>query len=175
MTRERSTGSRGFTARPPATPIRPFVPSKIISGGQTGVDRGALDAAISLGIAHGGVCPRGRLAEDGAIPARYHLTELESPDYRERTEQNVIDGHATLILCRGPVQGGTALTRRFARQYQRPYLVAVLGDEAHIEKVREWLARIAPVVLNVAGPRESHAAGIAEDTRQFLRRVLTDG
>jgi hypothetical protein len=151
---------------------QPFRPARIISGGQTGVDRGALEAAIELGIAHGGACPRGRLAEDGRIPARYHLTELASTDYRDRTERNVIDAHATLLLCRGPVKGGTALTRRLARQYQRPYLVVAPGDGS-VHKVREWLARVAPVVLNVAGPRESNAPGLAEQARRFLVRVFS--
>jgi hypothetical protein len=76
-------------------------PSKIISGGQTGVDRAALDAAIELGIPHGGHCPRGRRAEDGRIPDRYQLTETDSAQYRVRTERNVLDADATLILCRG--------------------------------------------------------------------------
>ena len=172
MTLERSKTSRG-AGQPPISPVtKPFVPTKIISGGQTGVDRGALDAALSLGFDHGGSCPRGRLAEDGTIPARYRLTELDSTDYRARTEQNVIDAHATLILCRGPVKGGTALTRRFAQQYQRPYLVIALGLPAKVDLVRAWLAQVAPVVLNVAGPRESNAPGIAAETQDFLRRVF---
>ena len=65
------------------------------------MDRGALDAAIQLGVPHGGWCPKGRLAEDGTIPARYQLRESDSADYCVRTEQNVLEGDATLILCRG--------------------------------------------------------------------------
>ncbi len=172
MTSERHRKPR--RAEPPAVADtgRPFLPARIISGGQTGVDRGALEAALELGIPHGGACPRGRLAEDGPIPARYQLTELTSADYRDRTERNVIDAHATLILCNGPVKGGTALTRRLARQYQRPYLVAD-PSEANVAPVRGWLVRVAPVVLNVAGPRESNAPGIAEQTRRFLVRVFS--
>ncbi len=80
---------------------------KIISGGQTGVDRGALDAAIGLGIAHGGYCPLGRLAEDGRIPDCYELDQTDSSDYRVRTERNVLEADATLILCRGLTKRGT--------------------------------------------------------------------
>ena len=75
-----------------------FVPAKIVSGGQTGVDRGALNAAIALGIEHGGWCPAGRVSEDGTIPSRYEMTETDSADYPTRTQQNVIDSDATLIL-----------------------------------------------------------------------------
>ena len=98
---------------------------KIISGGQTGVDRGALDAAISLGIPHGGWCPRGRLAEDGRIPDRYQLRETDSPDYPSRTEQNVLDSDATLILYRGRIAGGTEFTLRLAQQHGRPHRLSI--------------------------------------------------
>src|SRR5258706_8881055 len=92
---------------------------KIISGGQTGVDRGALLAAIELGIPHGGYCPRGRLAEDGVIDGRFELTELESPQYHIRTERNVIESDGTIIIHRGPLFGGTALTEKFACRHNR--------------------------------------------------------
>lgn len=94
---------------------------RIVSGGQTGVDRGALDAAIFLGIAHGGWCPQGRLAEDGTIPPRYELTETNSSKYPIRTQQNVIDSDGTLILYAGELQGGTSLTLRFARERNKPW------------------------------------------------------
>ncbi|MEM8679348.1 MAG: putative molybdenum carrier protein, partial [Planctomycetota bacterium] len=93
---------------------------KVVSGGQTGVDRGALDAAIYLGLPHGGWCPRGRLAEDGVIPARYELQETTAPQYAVRTEKNVIDSDATLILHSGPLSGGTKYTRAMAEKHQRP-------------------------------------------------------
>lgn len=154
-------------------------PLKIISGGQTGVDRGALDAARVLGLPHGGSCPRGRLAEDGRIPDEYPLVELDTPEYPARTERNVLDADATLILCRGAVTGGTALTRRLARKHQRPLLVVSLlaTDDGKLEetlagKIREWLARCRPRTLNVAGPRESHCRGIARQTYELLLRVF---
>ncbi len=147
-------------------------PAKIVSGGQTGVDRAALDVAIELGIAHGGWCPRGRLAEDGRIPARYLLTETDSPDYPVRTERNVLDSDATLILCRGRPAGGTELTLRLARRHGRPALVVDLAAKPDAGKVRRWLARHARGALNVAGPRESQSPGIAAEAAEFLRRAL---
>ncbi len=151
---------------------RPVRPARIVSGGQTGVDRAALDVAIELGIAHGGWCPRGRLAEDGPIPACYQLTETESPEYPVRTEQNVLDSDATLVVCRGLPTGGTELTLRLATRHGRPVLVVDLAAGPNVGKVRRWLARHARGTLNVAGPRESQSPGIAAQAAEFLRRVL---
>jgi hypothetical protein len=146
---------------------------KIISGGQTGVDRAALDTAIALGIAHGGWCPRGRLAEDGRIPNRYELRETDSPEYAVRTERNVLDSDATLILCRGRPSGGTELTLRLADAHQRPHLVIDLDDPSNLQEVRRWLQENQVEVLNVAGPRESHTPGIAASAAEFIERLLT--
>ena len=96
------------------TPVTPF-PQKIVSGGQTGVDRAALDVAGALGLARGGWCPKGRLAEDGTIPDRYPLAETETAAYEERTRLNVADADATLVLNWGPLEGGTLLTAETAR------------------------------------------------------------
>ncbi|MBU4273516.1 MAG: putative molybdenum carrier protein [Planctomycetes bacterium] len=145
---------------------------KIISGGQTGVDRGALDAAIELGMNHGGWCPQGRTAEDGRIPDRYELRETDSSDYPVRTERNVLDGDATLILCRCPLSGGTELTLRLAEQHRRPRLVVDLDGGVEPAEVRRWLEDNAVEVLNVAGPRESQSPGIADRAREFLVRMF---
>ncbi|MFN9985084.1 MAG: putative molybdenum carrier protein, partial [Pirellula sp.] len=102
---------------------------KIISGGQTGVDRAALDAAIELGIPHGGWCPRGRRAEDGAIPTRYQLKEIEGIDYSERTRRNILESDATLILTSGPLQGGTLLTFNLCNKLGRPVRVVQLEPQ----------------------------------------------
>ncbi len=145
---------------------------KIVSGGQTGVDRGALDAAIDLGISHGGWCPRGRLAEDGRIPDRYELVQTDSSAYAVRTERNVIDSDATLILCRGPLSGGTELTLRLAVRHGRPNMVVDLEAPCPAEEVRQWLAAEQTEVLNVAGPRESQNPGMAARAAEFLTSVL---
>lgn len=147
---------------------RPFRPDTIVSGGQTGVDRAALDAAIALGIALGGWCPRGRLAEDGTIPARYALRETGSPHYAVRTERNVAESDATLILHQGTLRGGTALTRRLAEQHAKPCLVVDLTREDGVTIARAWLEETRPSALNVAGPRESQRPGIAALARAFL-------
>jgi len=146
---------------------------KVVSGGQTGVDRGALDAAIKLGIAHGGWCPRGRLAEDGQIPDRYELSETDSPNYAVRTERNVLDSDATLILCRGRPTGGTELTLRLAQQHGKPHRVVDLDDPPAPAEVRRWLEDERVAVLNVAGPRQSQSPGIGEQTTKFVCELLT--
>ena len=145
---------------------------KIISGGQTGADRGALDAAIESGVAHGGWCPRGRHAEDGRISDRYELTETDSTEYPVRTEQNVIDSDATLILCRGRPSGGTELTMRLAERHGKPCLVADPDRPAAVAEVRGWLSRQGVEVLNVAGPRESQCPGIADSVKKFVSAVI---
>ncbi len=150
-----------------------FRPSVIISGGQTGVDRGALEAAIALGIPHGGWCPQGRLAEDGVIPARYTLRETDSPQYAVRTERNVLDSDATLIFCRGPTTGGTEWTRICAVRYGRPCLVVDLSQPVDWQKLRGWLGQVRPRLLNVAGPRESQAPGIQQQVQQILIQLFT--
>ena len=148
-----------------------FVPAQIISGGQTGVDRAALDVAIAIGIGHGGWCPAGRLSEDGTVPSRYELRETDSSDYPVRTEQNVIDSDATLILYEFRLKGGTLLTRKICRRLGKPYIVARI-DQDDPADVRRWLAEHQPETLNVAGPRESTYPGIFHRSMEFLLRVL---
>lgn len=135
---------------------------KIVSGGQTGVDRAALDWAIAAGIPHGGWCPAGRVAEDGVISAHYDLQELPESGYRQRTRQNVIDSDGTLIVTLGELNGGTLQTRIFAEQYAKPYLVidAVANQRAlQAGQVLRWLQAHRIRTLNVAGPRESKSPG----------------
>jgi Circularly permutated YpsA SLOG family len=149
-----------------------FVPARIISGGQTGVDRAGLDAAIALGIEHGGWCPRGRMSEDGTIPSRYELTEIRERDYRVRTEKNVLESDATLILIETQLRSGTALTKRFCVDHGVRYLVVNIAKERP-ERVASWLSELKPAILNVAGPRESSHPGIQERAMEFLIAVLT--
>lgn len=146
--------------------------AKIVSGGQTGVDRAALDVALELGFPCGGWVPRGRRAEDGRIPPIYPLRETESHSYAKRTRLNVRDSDATLILTRGEPTGGTALTVDCARSLNRPYFVVDLAGDVDLSTVREWLVRHDVRVLNVAGPRESAPAGIYRIAAGVLRELL---
>jgi len=145
---------------------------RIVSGGQTGVDRAALDAAMARGIACGGWVPRGRRAEDGRVPDTYPLRETRSAAYGERTRLNVRDADATLILTRGAPCGGTALTIASAERLHRPHLVIDLAAPADPALVRTWLADIAVRVLNIAGPRESGCPGIHAQATAYLGALL---
>jgi len=146
---------------------------KIISGGQTGVDRAGLDAAMEAGIAVGGSCPRGRLAEDGPIPSKYPLTEMDECSYSARTEQNVVDSDGTLVLNLDGLSGGTAETVKFAAKHTRPCLLLKLEDDPQPEAVLRWLGERGIRVLNVAGPRESKSPrGAYRQALELLRRVF---
>ena len=145
---------------------------KIISGGQTGVDRGALDAAIALGIEHGGSCPRGRIAEDGYVPARFQLTELASPKYAVRTEQNVLDSDGTLIFYNGRLTAGTGLTQRVAMKHHKPVYLYDLTRPDPLEDVVGWLIDNHISTLNCAGPRESSARGIESITCGLCKELF---
>jgi hypothetical protein len=147
--------------------------AKIVSGGQTGVDRGALDAAIALGIPHGGWCPKGRWAEDGPISHEYHLVELESRDYKVRTEKNVIDSDGTLILYRERLQGGTALTNRFAKEHGKPLLRIRIDRVIPYESIVSWLLENDIRVLNIAGPRGSSHAELESQVCEIVTRLFT--
>jgi hypothetical protein len=149
---------------------------RLVSGGQSGVDRAALDTALALGIPCGGWCPRGRRAEDGPIPDRYPLAETPSSDYAERTRGNVRDSGGTLILTRGEPAGGTRLTLDECRTAGKPCLVIDLGGGDLAESVRaarDWIAaHLRGGVLNVAGPRASEQPDGYGRTAAFLRALL---
>jgi hypothetical protein len=145
---------------------------KIVSGGQTGVDRAGLDAAIALGMAHGGWCPKGRKAEDGEVPSVYQLQETPTADYRERTASNVRDSDGTLILTRSQPIGGTATTIKLANRYGKPCLVLDLLANPDNEAVLAWIAVNDVRVLNIAGPRESGCPGIHDQAQAFLEQCL---
>jgi len=145
---------------------------KIVSGGQTGVDRAALDAAMSAGFSVGGWCPAGRIALDGRIPERYPLRETPSSRYSQRTEWNVRDSDATLILTRGAPSGGTRLTVELAERYGRPLLIVDLGVASPWAEILGWLKEHRILVLNVAGPREEGAPGIYEQAGKVLTGLL---
>lgn len=147
---------------------------RVISGGQTGVDRAALDVARERGLGLGGWCPRGRRAEDGRVPDTYPLTETRTADYRERTRRNVLAADGTLVLTRGAPSGGTAYTLGVARRTGKPWLVVDLEAPPAIASVRAWLAAHRVATLNVAGPRESLQPGIHAQAAAYLRRLLAE-
>ena len=159
-------------------------PWKIVSGGQTGVDRAALVAAMTFSIPSGGWVPKGRLAEDGVVPEDFYgLKECQDGSYRERTRLNVRDSDATLILADAlPLTGGTAYTARYAERTWKPCKVVRLGDDAAIAQIRDWMLSLEDtvrpgqsdmVVLNVAGPRESGSPGIFARAKQALIAALS--
>ena len=146
----------------------------LVSGGQAGVDRAALDWAIAHDYRHGGWCPRGRLAEDGVLHARYALQETESAGYRQRTKANVRDSDATLIINREALEGGTLQTQRFAEAMRKPFLLAQLDEQPAsvlAAQVLAWLREQPIAVLNVAGPRESKRPGIYAQTWDLLDAI----
>ncbi|HNX74850.1 MAG TPA: putative molybdenum carrier protein [Candidatus Rifleibacterium sp.] len=169
----------------------------LISGGQTGVDRAALDFALTTGIAVGGWCPAGRRAEDGVIPGIYKLREADSPLYQQRTRLNVCDSDATLIFVGAGASRGTALTIELCRQKRKPYLVvAMTGDRTLVPNATpacepsantqsdlqpepfsatatlRWLSRYRPGILNVAGPRAGECPGADVIVTSILRQLF---
>lgn len=164
-------GIAGGTRAPTWSEFRGRV--KIVSGGQTGADRGALDAAIALGLEHGGLCPRRRRAEDGQIPNRYQLMEMAEGDYLTRTRANVEQSDATLVFGRGPATPGSRRTLECARAAGKSYLYLDLQYgwlDVDLLAVREFAS--AATVLNVAGSRESKRPGITREAENVLRRAL---
>ncbi|MBM4147895.1 MAG: hypothetical protein FJ224_02460 [Lentisphaerae bacterium] len=147
---------------------------RIVSGGQTGVDRAALDAAVSRGAPVGGWCPLGRLAEDGVIPPSYPLRETPTAAYPERTRWNVRDSDATLVLACGEPAGGTALTVETADRLGRPFLVLDLLDRRNtaVTLALLWARELNIGILNVAGPRESASPGAYGLARAFMESFL---
>ena len=146
---------------------------KLISGGQTGVDRAALDIARELGIAAAGWCPQGRRAEDGRLPECYPLKETPTAEYAQRTEWNIRDSDGTLVLARGRATEGTAFSIEVARRLGKPCLVLDVAENPDASQVGSWARAHQVRVLNVAGPRESKCPGIYQQAYIFLRQVLT--
>ncbi len=150
--------------------------TKIISGGQTGADQAALDAAIELGIDHGGWVPKGRLTEAGPLPEKYQLQEMPTASDPERTERNVLDSDGTVIFSRGPLTGDSKLAAEFAGKNGRPWLHIDLR-RAHALKasadLHHWVVSKGVRVLNVAGPRASEDPGIHNDVYQAIWGLFT--
>lgn len=157
----------------------------IVSGGQTGVDRAALDAAMASGIAVGGWCPRDRRSEDGAVPRKYPLNETAARSYAVRTEWNVRDSDGTLVLVLDVISSGTRLTIDAARAHGKPLKIEHLAPcppaglltpenswEEQAVSVVDWVRRHKIRVLNVAGPRGSSSKKIYPMAREFMTMVL---
>jgi hypothetical protein len=147
---------------------------KIISGGQTGADRAALDFATKQGIPYGGWCPKGRSSEDGTIPSQYQLQETPSSNHLQRTEWNVRDSNGTVIFSVGKrLSGNSAEALEFAIKHRKPYLhlSAVFKDNA-AQKLKKWIQQNNIRVLNVAGPRASKEPKVAEFVIATLDAVI---
>lgn len=129
--------------------------TKIVSGGQTGVDQAALDFAIERGIPHGGFCPKGRRSESGRIPDKYTLTETSSPDYPTRTAMNVQHSDGTLIITRGIATGGTKLTIDNCVEWNKPRFIVNLDNKLQVKEFADWVRQNNICTLDVAGSRES--------------------
>ncbi|MBN1338705.1 MAG: putative molybdenum carrier protein [Bacteroidales bacterium] len=145
---------------------------KIISGGQTGVDRAALDFALRNGIICGGWCPRGRKAEDGTIPEKYPLNETASDKYPPRTEANIKESDGTLILMAAKMDSGTLLTVKLCKKHEKPYFLQHIPVSGNTGELEEWLISKGIATLNIAGPRESFDPGIYGLALDYLETGL---
>ncbi len=148
---------------------------KIISGGQTGVDRAALDAALELDIPQGGFCPKGRRAEDGVIPDKYNLIETDTELYNERTEKNVETSDGTLILYLDEISGGTLTTLEYCTSQDKPcFTIDLLHlHKFEIHKLTQWIQENRIEILNIAGPRED-GSGVYKSVKEFLLKILCE-
>lgn len=147
---------------------------KIISGGQTGADRAALDFAIEVGIPHGGWVPKGRLAEYGPIPGEYNLQEMPTLSYSARTEQNVTDSDGTLIFSHGNLTEDPLCTKKLAEKHKRACLHIDFTKENHFLaqcRIKEWIEAHGIKTINVTGPRASKDPRIYEEVLESLIAV----
>lgn len=146
--------------------------SKIISGGQVGVDRAALDFAIKHQMPYGGWCPKDRIAEDGIIPDFYSLIETKTTVYSERTLLNIKHSDGTLIIYVDDFDSGTDLTHSICKKTNKPFLTQILPNAFYAKEFELWLHQNNIKVLNIAGPRESSYPGIYHKTLEFMEKHL---
>ncbi len=148
---------------------------KIISGGQNGADQAALDAAIKLGIPHGGWISKGRITETGPLPNRYNLQEMPTHNHPKRTEQNVIDSDGTMIISHGKLTGGSDYTSIMAKKHDRPWIHIDLDSVTVLDaslKINNWIIENSIRVLNVAGSRASEDLKIYEKTKDVVEGII---
>ncbi|MBW4674291.1 MAG: putative molybdenum carrier protein [Desmonostoc geniculatum HA4340-LM1] len=148
---------------------------KIVSGGQTGADRAALDWAIAHQIPHGGWCPKGRKAEDGVINPRYNLTETPSDEYSQRTEWNVRDSDGTAIFSIAQkLFAGSLLTAELAQKYQKPciHICKELAPLNPVSKLLLFISKYKIITLNVAGTRASDEAEVYQFVKSTLEAAI---
>lgn len=148
---------------------------KIVSGGQTGVDQAALDAAIAHGMSYGGWLPSGRRTEKGPLPVRYKMQVLTSGGYPDRTRKNILDSDGTLIITKGVLTGGSALTAKIAVSRKKPLLhidLSQLSQEEYQVLIIEWLSKYQPKILNIAGPRASSDNNIYDTAFTVVSELL---
>ncbi len=148
---------------------------KIISGGQTGADQAALDAAIKLGIPHGGWIPKGRMTENGPLPDKYDLIEMQTTSYPERTKKNIKESDGILILSHGRLTGGSEYTKKWALKYRKPILHIDLFSIAPFDAtvlINDWIVDQDIKVMSVAGPRASKDSKIYQSTLDIIESVL---
>lgn len=149
---------------------------KIVSGGQSGADRAAFDFALENGIEIGGFVPKGRRAEDGKIPEKYtNLIETETRNYKKRTELNVLNSDATLIVSHGKLTGGSLFTKKLTEKHKKPFLhidFAKIDISEAVKETSVWLSETKCKVLNIAGARHSTDAEIYSKTFNFLILLL---
>ena len=151
--------------------------TKIMSGGQTGTDRAALDFAIANGIPYGGWLPKGRKTEDGTLDLKYHLQEMPTTDYPKRTEKNVLDSEGTVIISHGLLTGGSALTREFSKKHQKHWIHIDLKEltvNQAAERLLHWIQKKEIKVLNVAGPRARKDPDIYSKTFELLKLTFIE-
>jgi Circularly permutated YpsA SLOG family len=148
---------------------------RFVSGGQTGIDRGMLDACLEKGFACGGWCPEGRLAEDGPIDEKYPLKVLPGAGYPERTRENVIDSDATLIIFNGDLSGGTKKSKSLARSLRKPYLMLDFAEtdlETAVELAYESIRKQGLQKINFSGPRASNWPEAHEIAYEFTIMLI---
>jgi len=148
---------------------------KIVSGGQTGTDQAALDAAIKYNFSHGGWISKGRKTEDGRLPDEYQLKEMSTDSYKKRTEQNVIDSHGTVIISHGKLTGGSKLTEKLAEKHLKPCLHIDLNKFPAFmssSQINTWVILHEIRILNVAGSKASKDPDIYKNVKYIVEGVI---